>query len=1119
MFFNRIPALQNPKSDFNCSLMTKCMRNLVALLCILFSAAALQAQSKVVTGTVTAQGDPLPGVTVIEKGTSNGVFTNDEGKYRITVSENATKLMFRFVGMKTQEVDIAGSSADVELAEDELMLDEVVVTALGIKQEKKQLGYAVQSVGGDALSGSGEVNAISGLAGKVAGVQVINSSGSPGGSSFIRIRGSSSLTGSNQPLVIVDGVPMDNSQLTAGNPDDGSNSLLSGVALSNRGIDLNPDDIEDVTVLKGPAATALYGIQAANGALVITTKKGSATEGKRINVTVSSSIAFDEVNRLPQLQDQYVQGTGWYDVDNQGNPSPTWYGPGDGWPTSWGPKADTMSWDNLNDPDNPYSYDSHGNLVSDNDPTAAEKFVPYQNLKNFFQRGVTTTNNLALSGGNSGSTYRFSIGDVNQKGIIPLSQFRRTTVRVAGSSQISTKLRVSSSVGYVKSGGSRTQQGSNTSGIMLGLLRTPISFDNSNGVDDPANDPSSYINPDGSQRNYRGGGGYDNPYWTVNNNPFTDDVNRVYGYADASYDVTSWLNVFYRLGTDFYSDRRRQTFEKGSRTASAGRISEEQHNYRHINSDLWITMKKDFSEDLTGSLLLGHNAYVQKYQRLYTQGDGFTFPGFSHISNASSVFSREGTTNYRKAAIFGNAKLAYKDYLFLDLTARNEWSSSLPAANRAFFYPSASLGFVFTDAFGLQDNKVLPYGKLRFSWAQAGNDADPYSTTTPFNGAFFGDGWTSGITFPFTGVNGFTQSALLGNPNLRPEKTNSIEVGADLRFVKNRFGVDFTYYSSTTVDQIFAVSVAASSGYRQFITNAGKVTNKGIELVLNGTPIKTKDVRWDVQLNFTRNRNLVVELAEGLENIFIGGFEGSAIRHVAGQPYGVIQGGAWLRDDAGNVVVESDTNSFYYGYPLADPTERVIGNPNPNFMMGLRNTVSFKGLTFTCLFDWRSGGQIWNGTQGALSYFGMSQLTENRGETTTFEGVKGTVDGDGNVLYQNENGQTGTFTSDAVVPLNEDWYTFNGGGFGEVTEPFIQKADFIKLREIGLSYRLPESLVGKTFLSNVEIGVSARNFILWTPYEGIDPETNLMGANNAQGLDYFNMPNTQSYIANLKINF
>ncbi|MCB9232645.1 MAG: SusC/RagA family TonB-linked outer membrane protein [Bacteroidia bacterium] len=1093
------------------------MRNLFTILCLLFSAALLQAQGKVVTGTVTAEGDPLPGVTVVEKGTSNGAFTNDQGNYRITVSENATTLEFRFVGMKTIEAEISGTTVNIEMAEDELLLDEVVVTALGIKQEKKQLGYAVQSVGGDALTKSGEVNAISGLAGKVAGVQVISSSGSPGGSSFIRIRGSSSLTGSNQPLVIIDGVPMDNSQLTAGNPDDGSNNLLSGVALSNRAIDINPDDIENVTVLKGPAATALYGIQAANGALVITTKKGSATEGKSVNVSFSTTIAFDEVNRLPKMQDQYVQGTGWYDVDANGDPLPTWYGPGDGWPTSWGPKADTMYWDNSGD--DSYSYDSHGNLVGQSNPNKGEKFVPYDNLTNFFQRGVTTTNNLALSGGNSATTYRLSVGDVNQKGIVPLSQFRRTTVRAAGSSQLSSKFRVSSSVGYVKSGGRRIQQGSNTSGLMLGLARTPISFDNANGLEDPINNPLSYTRPDGTQRNYRGGGGYDNPYWTINNNPFEDDVNRVYGYMDASYDVTSWLNVFYRLGTDFYSDRRTSSFEIGSRTSPAGRIYEEQHNYRHVNSDLWITLKKDFTEDLNGSLLIGHNAYVQKYQRLYTQGDAFAFPGFTQISNASSVLTRETTDNYRKTAIFANAKLAYKDYLFLDLTARNEWSSSLPDNSRDFFYPSASVGFVFTDAFGLQDNKVLPYGKLRLSWAQAGNDAPTYSTKTPFQGANFADGWTNGIVFPFGGVSGFTQSALLGNPNLRPEKTNSFEVGADLRFLKNRLGIDITYYSAVTEDQILPVAIAASSGYRTFTTNAGKVSNKGIELVLNFTPVKTKDFRWDAQINFTKNKNLVVELAEGLDNIFIGGFEGSAIRHIAGQPYGVIQGGAWLRDPNGNLVIESDTTSYYYGYPLADQTEQVIGNPNPNFLMGFRNTLSYKGITFTFLLDWRNGGQIWNGTEGALTYFGTSELTENRGTTTTFSGVKGTIDGDGNVIYQDENGNQGTFQSDAVVALNEDWYTFNGGGFGELTENFVQKADFIKLREIGINYALPSTLLGKTFLKNVEVGVSARNFLLWTPYNGIDPETNLMGANNAQGLDYFNMPNTQSYILNLKVNF
>lgn len=1078
------------------------MRRFLTIVCLLFLSVGMVQAQKVVSGTITNAGDgePLAGVTVFEKGTTNGTFTDEDGKYSITVDEDAT-LVFRFVGMKTMELD-AASAGSITMESDDLLLDEVVVTALGIPTEKKQLGYSVQSVGGDALTQSGETNIINGLAAKVAGVQVINSSGVPGGSSYIRIRGNNSLTGSNQPLIVVDGVPLDNSQLNSGNPDEGNNNLLYGVALANRGIDLNGEDIESVTVLKGPSAAALYGIQAANGALIVTTKRGKATPGKKVNITFSTQLSIDQVNQLPELQNMYAQGTGWFD------PQPTYYGPETGWLTSWGPRIDTLFWDGATN----YDYDNNGQIVGQSDPTAQTQVSPYDNLGTFFKTGVGTTNNLALSGGNATTTYRFSLGHVNQTGVVPKSDFNRTTVKFAGETALSRKLKTAASVTYVRSGGRRIQQGSNTSGIMLGLLRTPPTFDNSNGFDDPEDQTSSYLLADGSQRNFRGGGGYDNPYWTVNQSPFVDDVNRMYGFTSLSYDATKWLNVFYRVGTDFYTDRRNQHFAINSRTLPAGRVWEDQHFYRHFNSDLWVTANYNFTEDLGASLMVGNNVYDERYQRVYTQGDGFNFPDFYHISNAQNILSRETTNRKRTAAIFADAKLNYRDWLFLNLTGRNEWSSTLPTDNNSFFYPSASLGFVFTEVAGLSENMAFPYGKLRVSYAIVGNDAPVYSTQTYFESAAISDGWTNGVAFPFGGVAAFTQEGVLGNPNLKPEQTSTFEIGADLRFLKNRLGLDVTYYNSRTVDQILAVAIAASSGYRFAVLNAGEVSNKGVELVLNATPVKTKDFRWDIQVNWQTNRNMVEELAEGLENVFIGGFSGTAIRNVAGQPYGVIYGGRYLRDDAGNLVIEDDSSATYFGYPIADPETGVIGDPNPDWLGSLRNTLTWKGLSFSFLLDFRQGGDIWNGTQGALTFFGMSKLTENRGDMTTFTGVKGTLDGDGNLISNGE-------ANDVQVALDEDWYTDNGGGFGSVDEHFVQEASWTRLREVNLSYSLPSNVLSKTPFSSISVGLTGRNLLLITDYQGIDPETNLMGANNAQGLDYFNMPNTRSYIGNIRLTF
>lgn len=1042
----------------------------------------------------------MAGVTVFEKGTTNGTFTDADGRYELTVKNGSTTLVFRFIGFATQEVAGGG---DVVLKEDALLLDEVVVTALGIAREKKQLGYSVQSVGGDALVNSGESNMINGLNSKVAGVQVISSSGSPGASAYINIRGSSSISGENQPLIVVDGIPLDNSQLISGNPDNGDNSLLEGVANSNRGIDINPNDIEDVTVLKGPAASALYGIQAANGVILITTKKGRGATGKGVNVSFNTALTWDRVNKLPEIQERYIQGAGG-----------EYFGPATGASTSWGPLGDTMRWNG----DASYLWDRNGDLVGASDPSGVTPFSPYNNAETFFTTGTTFDNNLALSGGNGSTNYRFSIGRINQTGIVPLSEWGRTSIKFAGESKLSARLRTAASVGYTNSGGSRVQQGSNISGLMLGLMRSPNSFDNSNGVEDPT-DEAAYLLADGTQRNYRGGGGYDNPYWTINKNPFTDQVNRVYGFTSVTYDVTNWLNIFYRLGTDAYSDDRQQVFAEGSRAAPAGRTFLEKHNYRHVNSDLWVTLSHDFGEKFSTSLLLGQNAFAKEYNRLYTQGDGFTIPNFTHISNAQSVFTRDYTERKRTAAIFFDAKVAYDDWVFLNVTGRNEWSSTLPVDNNSFFYPSASLGLVFTEPLGLADNKILPYGKLRFSYASVGNDADPYSLASYYSNTFVGDGWTNGIVFPFNGVTAFMADDVLGSANLRPEKTNSIEIGTDLRFLNNRIGLDFTYYSQVSKDQILAVPVAASSGVLQLITNAGQVSNKGIEIVLNATPIKSENFRWDIQVNFTRNRNMVDELAEGIENVFLGGFEGSAIRNVAGQPYGQIYGGTFLRDAAGNLVIESDTNAAFYGYPIYSGREGAIGNTQPDFLMGIRNTLAWKGISFGFLIDIREGGQMWNGTQGAMAFFGTAAMTENRGETTVFEGVKGTVDGDGNLVLQDESGTAGTFTNDTEAVLDEFWYTADGGGFGNVAEHFVQDISWVRLREVTLSYTFPTSLFEKTPIGSLNIGLAGRNLLLFTPYEGVDPETSLMGSVNAQGLDYFNMPNTKSYSVRLGITF
>ncbi len=441
--------------------------------------------------------------------------------------------------------------------------------------------------------------------------------------------------------------------------------------------------------------------------------------------------------------------------------------------------------------------------------------------------------------------------------------------------------------------------------------------------------------------------------------------------------------------------------------------------------------------------------------------------------------------------------------LFLNATGRFEQSSTLPKDDNVFFYPSASIGFVFTEALGMNNNRVLPFGKLRASIATVGNDAAEYSLNNVYNQGFAADGWTNGVSFPFNGVGGFTVGDIAGNPTIKPERTTSKEFGADLRFLDNRLGVDFTYYQSNSVDQIIPVTIPGSTGFASAILNSGELENKGIELLVNATPVKSKNFSWDITLNWSRNRSKVISLYEGIESLYIGGFEGSDARAFVGQPYGVLYGGVWERDGSGNIVIEDDPTSFYYGFPLASADLKVIGDPNPDWIGSISNTFTYKRWSLNLLIERRQGGDIWNGTKGALTFFGMSELTENRGSTTVFEGVKAS-DGSPN---------------DISVTLGEDWYTDNGGGFGAVTEQFIEDGSFTRLRQASLTYSVDPKLIKGTPFSSIDLSVIGTNLLLITDYEGVDPETSLTGANNSQGLDYFNNPGTKSYGVRLRVTF
>jgi TonB-linked SusC/RagA family outer membrane protein len=1054
-------------------------------------------QQKTITGTVTSSVNgegALPGVTVTAKGTTVGTITDVNGKFSLPVPQNATTLIFSYIGMKKIEVPISNLTViDAILEPDVMGLDEVVVTAIGISKQKKSLGYAVQDVNGDKINNAETGNLLSAITGKVAGVNITSSAGAAGAASFITIRGQNSITGNNQPLFVVDGIPVDNSMSYSGNPDDLQNNLTTGVNYSNRAIDLNPDDVETISVLKGGAATALYGMRAGNGVVIITTKKGKDTGGK-MAVSFSSSVAIDKINKLPETQNIYAQGNnGVYGTTTS---------------SSWGPKISDLRFDGATDSPR----DKNGNLVLATNPAARQDLLAraYDNVGTFFITGTTINNNLSLSGGDKDANFFMSIGNSTTQGIIPRNNFAKTSFKIAGETSLGSKIKISGSANYVRSGGDRMQQGSNTSAVMVGLLRGTPTFDNSNGHGSNGYKyEDSYILQDGSglPRRYAA---YDNPYWTVNKNKLTDQVDRIISYVMLVYNPLQNLTVNYRIGDDFFFDRRLGHTALMSANIPDGQQEVDHHYTNNINSDLTVNYSRKLFGDFSTNITLGNNMFQSYVQQSYIQGNGFVIPDFYHISNTASQLVRESTTRYRTAALYGDLQFSYKSMLFAGFTGRNEWSTTLPVNSNSFFFPSASLGFIFTELPGLKDNNFLSYGKLRASFAKIANHALPYNTVNIFTSSIIADGWGTGDSFPFNGTPGFYPSNTLADPNIKPESLISREFGLEMKLFKNRISFDFTYYNNQNRDLLINVPLTGSTGYDAQYRNAATMENKGVEILATVVPVAAHDFNWSFTVNFSKNKNKVLSLAPGVTNISLGGFTGTDVRVVAGEAYGSLFSTSFYKDDLGRVIIDDDEESAGYGYPIKDETLRSLGKVSPDFLLGVSNEFSYKGFDLTFLIDAKKGGIMWDGTISRMIGFGTAKVTENRGASVVFEGVKGqVVDG-----VPVTNGSV----NDIPVTYSQYYYQNIGGGSSPAQEQFVEKTDWVRLRELTLSYNLGNLINNKIF-KQLKVYATGRNLWLNTPYKGIDPETNLMGAFNAQGLDYFNMPNTKSYVFGIKLDF
>ncbi len=1065
------------------------MKHLSLILAMMFLCFGMAMAQRTISGVVTDEsGSPLPFANVFVEGTTVGTTTDIDGNYSLKVPDGSTTIVVSYTGYDDQELAIGDSNVlNCTMAEG-VMLNDIVVTAVGLEANRSKLGYSVQNVGSEEILASKEVNLVNALNSKVAGVTVVSSSGSPGSSSNIRIRGNTSINGSNSPLFVVDGVPIDNDE--RGND-------VDGVDQSNRAIDINPNDIEDMTVLKSAAATALYGVRAANGAIIITTKKG--TSGKP-RVNISTSYSADQYNKMPARQSTYGQGRPGADIDGDGFGDSNYNGPETGEGFSWGPAIADLEHSN----DDAYGFHADGPLVLKSsglgNGIAAKAYDPYT----FFKTGNTYDLNVSVQGGGEKMNYFISAGRLGSTGIVPNADFQRNSIRLTTSAKLTEKLSADFSANYVNSGGSRIQRGSNIQGVMLGLLRTSPSFDNGNGAEgqEAADIVSTYELESGAQRSYRAGI-YDNPYWTVNKNPFNDAVNRIIGYGALNYDVTDWLSLTYKVGTDFYTDRRLGAFDINP-GRSVGLVYQSFGENRDLNSDFLVKINRSLTDKLGLNVVLGQNLFDSRFSEQFASGDELSIPNFYNISNAANITAGDVFEQRRILAVFGTADLSYDDFLFLNLTARNDWSSTLPVDNNSFLSYSASLGLTFTELMDLPNTHFLQYGKVRASYGKVGNDAFPYVTTNYFNQAVSGgDGFITTIDFPAYGVNAFEQSSQLGNANLTPETTKSWEVGAEFKFVKDRLGFDVTYFNSQSDGQIIAVDQSAATGYTSLVQNAGIITNKGWELVAYTTPVKLSNdkFRWDINMNFTAIESTVDSLAPGIEEIGLSGFTSTSSRVVKGQPYGAIFGAGFQRDDAGNMIIGAD------GWPLQDPETKVYGDPNPEWTMGIRNTFTIlDGIRLSALLDIRKGGDMWCGTCGIMNYFGVSEATgEQRNDVVVFEGVQ--ADG------------TPNNTPVALFDTNSGVNYWTRYGFGGLTEASIYDTSWIRLRDVSIGYNVPASLTKNLPFENLSVTLTGRNLWLNTQYPGIDPETNLTGSSNGIGLDYFNMPNTKSYNISLNATF
>ncbi|MEO6327563.1 MAG: SusC/RagA family TonB-linked outer membrane protein [Ginsengibacter sp.] len=1026
-----------------------------------FNVSALS-QERAISGTVKSpEGKALTSVSIRVKGTSTGTVTDGNGKYFLQVKDRAT-LIVSLTSYVTKEVSVGPmlSTIDIVLEQGFTELGEVVITAFGIERQKRSIGYSQQKVDGAVLTLARETNVLNSLKGRVAGVHINQSSAGPGGSSYIVIRGNSSLGGNNQPLVVVDGIPINNDNLRQ------ASLVTRGARDYGDGIkDINPDDIESVSVLKGANAAALYGSRGANGVILITTKK-SAKKG--LGITFNSNATFESPNAIPTFQNKWAPG--YSDNYSEWTDSTTVNGVKYPFQPDWG--------------EDQWGGPLDGRLaVIQTMPQLGPIPMspqPEDNVRKFYRTGSTLTNTLSLTSGGENANMRLSVSNLSNKGIVPNNSFNRQTVNLIVGAKVTERLKFEAKANYIReTTKNRPEIGGSLQSIPRSLNRLARHID--------LNWLKNYKKPDGTMVTWLDAYPM-NPYWLLNESLEDDQRDRLIGYVSLNYKFTNWLNLQVRAANDGYTDVRNERVSKKTRGLSGGAIKNFQYRVSELNADAILTANGKLSKSFNGSFLAGANLYKTKTEITGVDGGTLNYDNFYHISNAQIVTPTYFIGRKEVQSVFFNGQLGYKNYLFLDVTGRNDWSSSLN--NASFFYPAVSLSYVLTDALEIKST-ILSYAKLRASYAEAGTDANIYQTKAGYR-----------IFSIASGFNGQQFAAInqdVPNATLKNELKKSYEFGADIRLFKNRLGIDFTYYNASTANQILRIPVSSTTGFSTKLINSGEVENKGIEIFLTGVPVQLPNsLTWEASLNLSHNKSKVVSLADGIPNYVLGGI----IEARPGEPYGNIVGYPYKRTPEGRKIVDGG------GYVRADDRV-VLGNIQPDWLAGFTNTFSYKGVRLSALIDIRKGGQVYSSTKDEQMASGTGKFTEDRTNLVA-EGV---------VLDPVQN----KYVENTAVSANAyQYYAYRS--WNGIQEEFVIDADYVALREASLSYDFKPKFLSKAGFKTVTFSIVGRNLLyLYRDPQfkvmGVSPETAFAPTAYAQGYQASNLPTTRSLGFNLSFSF